>query len=111
MAGLEIKSKVPEGIYVVDVEGAAPAMVSTLSSLLSLFRYVQATQTALASLGIPPVFEPLQAFELHIQEEYGGFRRDQMKRIQNFQREKDDTPCIIYMKLARFDREPGNIKR
>ena len=73
--------------------------------MLPLSRYAQATQAALASLGAPPDFEPLQAFELHLQEEYKGFRRDQMQRIHDFRREKNDTPCTMYTRLARFARE------
>jgi hypothetical protein len=90
MAVPEVKMEVQEGVYVVDVEGAslinstaqgqALAAASASSPVLLLFRYAQATQAALASLGAPPDFEPLQAFELHLQEEYGGFRRDQMHR-------------------------------
>ena len=60
-------------------------------------------------MGAPPVFEPLQAFELHLQEEYGGFRRDQMQRIHDFRREKDDTPRIMYTRLAKFARESGSV--
>ena len=88
MAVPKVKSEVPEGVYVVDVEGDspsepkdkgfAPAAASTSSPILPLSRYAQATQAALAYLGAPPVFEPLREFELHLQEEYGGFRRDQM---------------------------------
>ena len=84
----EVRSEVPEEVYVVDVKGAspgepkakdhAPAAASTSSPILPLSRYVQATQAALASLGAPPNFEPLRAFELHLQEKYGGFHRDQM---------------------------------
>ena len=53
MAVSEVKSEVPEGVYVVDVEGAslgepkdkgfAPAVASTLSPILPLSCYAQAT--------------------------------------------------------------------
>ena len=66
MAVPEVKLEVPEGVYVVDVEGASPgepkdkdfasATARTSSPILPLSRYAQATQTALASLGAPPVF-------------------------------------------------------
>ena len=46
--------------------------------VLPLSHYAHATHAALASLGAPPDFESLQVFELHLQEEYGGFRRDHM---------------------------------
>jgi hypothetical protein len=106
MTNPEVKS---EGVYVMDVEGGAPATASTSSPSLPLFRYGQATQAALASLGAPLVFEPLRAFELHIYEEYGGFCRDHMQRIQDFQREKDDTPRTMYTRLVRFARESRGV--
>ena len=112
MAILEVNSEVPEGVYAVDVEGAshgeykdkghALAAASTLSPILPLSHYAQATHAALASLRAPPVFEPLRAFELHLQEEFGGFRWDQMQRIQDFRLEKDDTPRTMYTRSARF---------
>ena len=119
MAIPEVKSEVPEGVYMVDVEGAslgepknkgfAPATASTSSPILLLSRYAHTTQAALAFIGVPLVFEPLRAFELHLQEEYGSFRRDQMQRIQDFKREKDDTPRTMYTRLARFSMEFGGI--
>ena len=59
MAVCEVKSEVPEGVYVVDVEGAspsepkdkgyAPAAAGTWSPILPFSCYAQATQAALAS--------------------------------------------------------------
>ena len=105
-----IWTEVSDGIYVVDVEeasldeamakGYAPTAVSTSSHVLPLSRYVQATHAALASLRALPDFEPLQGFEPHLQEEYGGFRRDQIQRIHDFRRENDDTPRTIYTRLG-----------
>ena len=119
MAVPEVKSEVPEEIYVVNVEeaspgkpkdkGSAPTATSTSSVIFPLSRSTQATQAALASLGAPPVFEPLREFELHLQEEYGGFHRDQMQRIYDFRWEKDDTPRTMYTRLARFAREFGGV--
>jgi hypothetical protein len=63
MVVLEVKSEVLEGVYVVDVEGAAPTTASTLIPLLPLSCYAHATQAALTSLGAPPIFEPLRTFE------------------------------------------------
>ena len=93
----KVKSEVPEGVYVVDMKGAshgepkdkgfAPVVATTSNPILPLSRYVKATQAALASLGAPRVFEPLREFELHLQEEYGGLRWDQMQRIHDFRRE------------------------
>ena len=84
MAVLEVKSEV----YVVDVEGVSPGeplpkgptlVTPSISSLvLPLSHYAHATHTTLASLRAPPDFEPLRRFELHLQEEYEGFRRDQV---------------------------------
>ena len=96
MVVLQFKTEVPEGVYVVDVEGAShdepmakgytPAAASLLSPMLPLFCYAQATQTILASLEASPDFEPLRIFELCLQEEYRGSHRDQMQRIQDFRR-------------------------
>ena len=33
-----------------------------------------------------------------------------MQRIQDFRREKDDTPRTMYMRLARFARESGGVR-
>ena len=70
----EVKSEVPEGIYVMDVEGAsygeplakglAHTTAITSSPILPLSRYAHATQATLAFLRVAPDFEPLQAFEL-----------------------------------------------
>jgi hypothetical protein len=70
---------------------------------------MQATQAALASLEAPPVFELLRTFELHLQEEYKGFSPDQIEPIQDFRRKKNDMPCTMYMRLARFAREYGGV--
>ena len=90
-------------------KGHAPASVSTSSSIFLLSHCAHATQAALASLGGLPVFEPSRTFELHSQEEYGGFRRDQIQRIQDFRRKKDNTPCTMYTRLARFAKESGGL--
>ena len=105
----DVKSEMPEGVFVVDVEGSTPATASTSSPSFSLSRYAHATQATLASLGAPPIFEPLRAFQLHLQEEYGGLRRDQMQRIQDFRREKNNTSCTMYTRLARLARESGGV--
>ena len=55
-------------------------------------RLAQATRAALAAVGPRPLFDPLPEFMAHLEVEYGGFRRDQMHRIQDFCREKEDTP-------------------
>ena len=84
MAVLEVKSEVPEVVYVVDMEGTstdkprakghAPVAASTSSLVLPLSCYAHATHAALVFLGVPPDFKLWHAFELHIQEVYGGFR-------------------------------------
>ena len=64
-----------------------PAGSSTTTwSFLS--RLSQATKEAVASLGDPPPFEPLKEFFDYLEVEYGGIRRDRMRHIQDFQREK-----------------------
>lgn len=54
-----------------------------------------ATQTTLFTIGPSPQFDPLEV-------EYGDFRHDQMQRIQEFEREKDDMLCTMYTRLTRF---------
>ena len=90
-------------------KGSTPAAASKSSPILPFSRYAQATQAVLASLGAPPVFEPLPKIELHLQKEYRGFRWDQMQWIQDFRRVKDDTPRTMYTRLARFARESGGV--
>ena len=72
-------------------------------------RLAQATRAALAEVGPPPAFDPLALFMVHLEAEYGGFRRDQMQRIQEFRREKEDTPRTMYTRLARFAAEAGDV--
>ena len=80
---------------------ARPAGSSmTTGSFLS--QLSQATREAVASLGDPPPFEPLKEFFDYLEVEHGGIRRDRMRHTQDFQREKGNTPCIIYARLARF---------
>ena len=76
---------------------------------ITLSRVAQATQAALSAIGEPPVFDPLRLFIAHLEIEYGGFRRDQMQRIQDFRREKEDTPRTMYTRLARFAVESGGV--
>jgi hypothetical protein len=37
-----------------------------------------------------------------------AFVRNQMQKIQDFQRDNDDTPCTIYKRLAKFAKESGD---
>ena len=85
---------------------ARPTGSSTTGSFLS--RLSHATMEAVATLGDPPPFEPLREFFDYLEVEYGGIRRDRMRHIQDFQREKGDTPRIMYARLARFARETGD---
>ena len=113
-----VKTEQEEYVFVVDMEAtflnkpkknvSTFISASTSSLIFSVFGYAQATEAALASLGVLPV-DPMQVFQLHLEEEYGGFYQDQIQRIQVFRREKENTPCIIYMRLARFAREPGGV--
>jgi len=88
----------------VQTKGKAVALgaPSESSAPPTLSRMAQAMQAALSAVGAPPSFEPLQEFIAHLENEYGGFRRDQMQRIQDFRREKEDTPRTMYSRLARF---------
>lgn len=71
-----VKSEPQNGVHVVDVQGPShsepkdkgPALapVSTLSVVVPLPSFVQATQTVLAFLGTLPAFEPLWEFEVHL---------------------------------------------
>ena len=59
-------------------------------------RLSRANLEDVASLGQPPAFEPLKEFFAYL-EAYGGIRRDCMSHIRDFQREKGDTPRIMYV--------------
>ena len=88
LATFVLKPKQAEGVVVMDVEGSFSgepkdyAPVSTSANMwspsLPFSRYAHTTQAALASLGAPPDFDLLQEFQLYLNEEYGGFHRDQM---------------------------------
>lgn len=82
---------------------------SDSSTPSTLSRIAQAMQAALSAVGEPPSFEPLRVFIAHLESEYGGFRRDQMQRIQDFRREKEDTPRTMYTRLTRFAVESGGV--
>ena len=86
---------------------ARPAGSSTTTGSF-LLRLSQATREAVALLGDPPPFEPLKEFFDYLEVEYGGIRGDRMHHIQDFQREKGDTPRIMYTRLARFAKETGD---
>ena len=79
------------------------------SSMRAMSRLALATRAALAAVGPPPLFDPLAQFMAHLEVEYGGFRRDQMHRIQDFHREKEDTPRTMYTRLARLAAEAGDV--
>ena len=89
-----------------DTKGKAPA---SSKPSITLSRMAQATYAALATIGHPPPFEPLPLFLAHLEVEYGGFRKDQMQSIQDFRREKEDTPRTMYTRLARFAVESGDV--
>ena len=68
----------------------------------------QASREAVAELGPPPEFNPLEEFFKHLEVEFRGIRRDRMQSIQEYKQEKGDTPRIMYARLARFARESGD---
>ena len=67
---------------------------TTTGSFLS--RLSHATMEAVASLSDLPPFEPLKEFFEYLEIEYGGIRRDRMRHIQDFQREKGDTVHYVF---------------
>jgi hypothetical protein len=84
-------------------ESATSGTVGTFISRLS-----RASTEAIATIGPPPQFDPLTLFFEHLEEEFGGIRRDRMRHIQDFKKEVGDTPRIMYARLARFARESGD---
>jgi hypothetical protein len=76
------------------------AIVDESSGMGAMLCLAQATQATLVAIGPPPPFEPLARFMAHLEIEYGGFRHDQMQRIQDFHHEKEDTPRTMYTWLA-----------
>ena len=119
LVALVVKMKQAENVFVMNVEGVFPSepkknvsssiSASASSPIFSLLHYAQAIQAALASLGTPHDFDPLQEFQLHLEGEYKGFRQDQIQRIQEFRWKKNDTLRTIYIRLVRFARESRGI--
>ncbi len=71
-------------------------------------RLSRASTEAIATIGPPPHFDPLRLFFEHLEEEFGGIRRDRLRHIQDFKKEAGDTPRIMYARLSRFARESGD---
>ena len=94
---------------IADQDRRGIALVDEASAMGVMSRMAQATRAALAAVGPPPPFDPLARFMAHLEVEYGGFRRDQMQRIQDFRREKEDTPRTMYTRLARLAAEAGDV--
>lgn len=59
-------------------------------------------QTILSVVGLPLRFDLLVKFIAYLEVEYGGFQRDQIQRIQNFQKENDDTSRAMYTHMTWF---------
>jgi hypothetical protein len=85
---------------------AASATSGTAATFIS--RLSRASTEAIATIGPPPPFDPLKLFFEYLEEEFGGIRRGRMRHIQDFKKEVEDTPRIIYVRLARFARESGD---
>lgn len=74
------KTEQPKGVFVVDVKGTFPSepkenvYASTSTNISSpvflLSRFAQTTYAALTYVRAPPNFDPLQLFQLHLEEEY-----------------------------------------
>ena len=95
-------------VWVSRREKAPKPASSSMTTRSFLSRLSQATREAVASLGDPPPFEPLKEFFDYLEVEYGCIRWDRMRHIQDFQREKGDTPRIMYAQLVRFAKETGD---
>lgn len=93
-------------------EGSKGKGVATVDVDLTeepMSRMARVLEATLARVGPPPAFEPLVRFLDHLEEEYGGFHRDQMQRIQDFRREKEDTPPSMYTRLSRLASETEDV--
>ena len=66
------------------------------SGLGAMSRLAQATRAALAAVGPPPPFDPRAQFMVHLEVEYGGFRRIRWtaSRISAVRRRIPRAPCI-----------------
>lgn len=84
-------------------------LVSKSSGPPALSRMAQTIHTTLSAVGEPPLFDPLRLFIAHVEIEYGGFKRDQIQRVHDFQLEKEDTPCTMYIRLVRIAVEYGDV--
>lgn len=84
-----VKTEQAESIFVVDVEITfrsepkknifASASTSTPDLIFPLSRYSHATHAVLTFLRAPHDFDPLQEFQLHLEENYRSFRLNQMQ--------------------------------
>ena len=87
----------------------APKPAGSSTTTGSFFsRLFQATKEAMASLDDPPPFKPLKEFFDYLKVEYAGIRRDRMHQIQDFQREKGNTPRTMLTRLPWFAKETGD---
>ena len=102
-------AKEDEGSSGGDSKQKGIALLGGGSGLGAMSRLAQATRAALAAVGPPPPFDPLALFMVHLEMEYGGFRRDKMHRIQDFRREKKDIPRTMYTRLAPLAVEAGDV--
>ena len=114
-----MKTEQAEGVFVVDMEGIflgepkekVPAFTSanTSTPVFPLSHYAWVTQMTLASLSALPDLDHQQEFQLHLEEEYEGFCRDQIYRIQDLRRKNDNIPYTMYTRLAKFAKEFGGV--
>ena len=88
--------------------GKAAESVTSGTTVTFISRLSRASIEAIATIGPPPIFDPLELFFQHLEVEFGGIRRDRMRHIQDFKKEVGDTPRIMYARLARFARESGD---
>ena len=104
MASVKVEPSTPFTTTIPKEEGTSSGGEGTFVS-----RGTQAMLAAAEAFGPPPPFRPFERFMAHLEAKFGGFRRDQMLRIQDFRREKDDTPLTMYTRLARMASDAGNV--
>ena len=85
---------------------------STLGAIVRFIsRLSRASTEAIATIGPPPMFDPVNIFFDYLEVEFGGIQRDPMRHTQDFKKEVEDTPRIMYVRLAKFARESNDAFR
>lgn len=82
-----------------------PKPSTKVAPKILMTRFARATQTSIAEVGNPPLFQPLVIFFQHLELGFIGIWRDWMQAIQDFRKQKDDTPRTMYAILKRLSCE------